>query len=183
MPRINKSQYAVLTFLSKREGLSGYDLLKIFAKVSDFYWSESNAQVYPILKKMEHAGLVTSSIDEKSGARKRRIYAITEQGFDLLREWLDLPVEPSPLREELLLKLSAGEHIEPHILKQHLLDYQRHIEKKLCLLNKIKKHIEEVHAGRADQPYLTLINRHSELELEAKLKWCNEALASDLLEN
>ena len=55
MARCNKSFYAILGIISKGE-VSGYDIKQILLKIGRFYWSESNAQIYPLLKRMEESG-------------------------------------------------------------------------------------------------------------------------------
>ena len=52
MKELSKGGYILLGLLSK-EDLSGYTIKKILSRISVFYWSESNAQIYPVLKKLE----------------------------------------------------------------------------------------------------------------------------------
>ena len=66
MKKINKSEFALLSLLSKKD-MSGYDIKQMAGKVAAYHWSESNAQIYPILEKLENKGYVNSYIDEKSG--------------------------------------------------------------------------------------------------------------------
>ena len=62
MPKCTKSCFVILGLLSKAD-LSGYDLKQIMSKHAKFYWSESNAQIYPVLKKLEKQELVTSKLE------------------------------------------------------------------------------------------------------------------------
>ena len=88
MSNLNKSSYILLGALSK-SNYSGYELKRLVTKVSSFYASESNAQIYPILKKLEEQGLVHSKRDESSGARNKVIYSITKKGHAELTQWLE----------------------------------------------------------------------------------------------
>ncbi len=88
MGTLNKSSYVILGLLSKSD-YSGYSLKMRMKKTSDFYWSESNAQIYPVLKKLEELKLVSSKIDASSGARNKRIFSITKKGLSELIKWLE----------------------------------------------------------------------------------------------
>ncbi len=175
MSRINKSQFAILGWLSKSH-MSGYDLKQKLSKVSPFHWSESNAQIYPILKKLEEEGLVSSKLDTDSGARNRRIYLITSEGLKHLEEWLHEPVEMTQYREELLLKLSLGERLDLDETLSHIQEHQSQLLFQIRTLQQIKRHIDDEHKNKEDHRYLLFAHRYSEVVLEAKLKWCDEVL-------
>lgn len=175
MSKINKSQYAILGWLSKG-GMSGYDLKQKFNKVSPFHWSESNAQIYPILKKLEADGLVSSKLDVGSGARNRRIYVITSEGLNKLETWLAQPIEPAQYREEILLKLTMAEHAGLELTLHHIEEYYSQIQQQLKTLENIAEYIKTQHAGRADQKYLDATYQFAKLNLEAKKQWCQQTL-------
>lgn len=175
MARCNKTEYAILGYLTK-DDMSGYDIKQILLKVSRFYWSESNAQLYPILKKLENEGKVTSRLDKKSGARNRRIYSITKKGLDTLREWLIKPVEIYPSRKELFLKLNLSKNVPLSVPLRHLEDYRKQLDEQLLLLDLIDEHVAHAHAGRADQPFIQLTYKHFRMINETKIKWCEEAI-------
>jgi PadR family transcriptional regulator, regulatory protein AphA len=177
MPRCNKSRFALLGLLNKRP-MSGYDIKTIFGRFSKFHWSESNAQIYPMLKALEKDGYVSSSIDPQSGARLRRLYTITKAGQGSLNEWLEQPVEFSTSRDELLLKMSCSEHLPDAVLISHLHEYKLDIIERQKTLVKQFEHLENDHAGRPDQSNLLLAYGQSQYVLEAKLKWCEMALSS-----
>lgn len=175
MNRENKSRYAVLGLISKRD-MSGYDIKQLIKKISSFYWSESNAQIYPILKKLEAEGLVISKLDKKSGARKKMIYSITSKGLAVLKKWLTQPVELPQYREELLLKLNLGQHLPLDISIQHISEFRDQLHAQLKKLVTIEEHIEKDHKDRADYHYLLMTYNYSRLVIEAKLNWCEQTL-------
>lgn len=175
MNRENKSRYAVLGYISKRE-MSGYDIKQIIQRTSSFYWSENNAQIYPILKNLEKEGLVHSRLDKKSGDRNRRIYSITPKGLTHLKKWLEQPVELPQYREELLLKLNLGQHLPADVYIKHLNEFHEQLLLQLKKLSAIEEHIESDHKNKADYPYLLMTYQYSRLTIEAKLKWCEQTL-------
>ncbi|MDF2939361.1 MAG: PadR family transcriptional regulator [Gammaproteobacteria bacterium] len=176
MSKINKSQYAILGWLSK-SSMSGYDLKQKFNKVSPYHWSESNAQIYPILKKLEQEGLVSSKLDIASGGRNRRIYVITSEGLAKLEIWLAQPIEPAQYREEILLKLTMAEHAGLELTLQHIQEYYSQVKQQLKGLDSIAEYIKTEHAGKEDQKYLEATYQFTKLNLEAKKLWCEKTLS------
>lgn len=176
MIKENKSQYAILGLLSK-QSYSGYEMKEKINKIAHFHWSESNAQIYPMLKKLENDGKVCSAIDPSSGARKKRIYQITEAGLDCLKQWLLQPVHQPQYREELLLKLALGEHLPNDKLLTHLNNYVIQLEEKNRLLINMVNHIQNVHANRPDRKYLELTYDYARITIAAKLEWAHQTIA------
>ncbi len=175
MNRENKSWYVILGIISKRP-MSGYDVKQLINKISNFYWSENNAQIYPILKKLEAENLVTSTIDEKSGARNRRIYSITKAGLIVLKEWLSKPAPEANYREEILIKLSLGQHLSNAVNLKHIQNYKDQLIVKQKQLVEAINHIESKHQSQADYKYLRMTYNYSKLIIEARIEWCKQTL-------
>lgn len=175
MSELNKSCYVLLGLLSK-QSRSGYALKEHLKRMSDFFWSESNAQIYPNLKKLETLGLVSSQIDPKSGARQKREYALTSKGKEALLEWLSQDCEVTVLRENILLHLSLGQHLNHEDLYQKILHYKHCVQDKLKRLDVILAHVHEEHLKEADYDYLLLAFSHVQCVLQAKIHWCDQYL-------
>jgi DNA-binding PadR family transcriptional regulator len=95
--------YAILGLLS-REDLSGYDLTRRMAGRVGYFWSARHSQIYPELAKLEDGGYVTHSVVEQRERPDKKVYRITAEGLDTLREWVTQPLAPRPIRDELTLK-------------------------------------------------------------------------------
>jgi PadR family transcriptional regulator AphA len=175
MPRENKTQYPILGFLSRRE-MSGYDIQKLSKRTNSYYWSECNPQVYGTLKKLEKDELVSSRIDEDSGARNRRVYAITKKGMEFYKSWLESPTKCAVYRDELMLKIANGQHLSKEKLLKHLHDEQLRIEMQLSELKDVQDHIKKDHAGKEDQPFLTSVYSYAEINLRTKLEWMKQTI-------
>ncbi|WHN66149.1 PadR family transcriptional regulator [Cysteiniphilum sp. QT6929] len=176
MARENNSCYAILSLLNKKE-LSGYGVKALFEKIAHFYWSESNAQIYPMLKQLEDQGFVESRLDESSGKRQKRIYAITESGRAHLMQWLMQPISyGAKERNELLLKLSSGFAMDKVDVLQHVNNYITHLQMLQIKLAEVVSHISIDHNGREDQDYLLLVYRYNEKRLKAELEWAKETV-------
>ena len=95
--------YAVLGLLS-REELSGYDLKRWMERPLGYFWSARHSQIYPELARLEEEGLVTHELVEQSGKPDKKVYRITAEGLETLKEWVvEAPVSRS-VRDELTLK-------------------------------------------------------------------------------
>ena len=75
------------------------------------FWSEGYGQIYPTLKQLASAGVVTSRVEPGRGKPDRHVYTLTPTGRDELRRWLARPAESMQAgRSELLLKIFFGRH-------------------------------------------------------------------------
>lgn len=173
MARCNKTAYAILGFISQQPA-SGYDIKKQLAANAKWYWSESNAQIYPILKRMEATGCLSSYIDDSSGARQRRIYSITAQGIEKLNTWLQQPVEPTTYREEFFLKFNLSEHLDLSQRIQQVKQFQKTIQAQLDQIH--HQQAEKSHAEK--NPALILSQQYAAAVWQAKADWCTATLTT-----
>jgi PadR family transcriptional regulator AphA len=92
---------------------SGYDIKSFVDTSTRFFWAASYGSIYPELKRLQYAGLVTSS-DATAGGRKRTMYEITAAGRERIRAWV-VAEEPLTyeLRDEGLLKLFFATNLVP----------------------------------------------------------------------
>ena len=71
MPRNNRTDFAVLGFLS-RQSMTAYEIkTRLERGATHHFWRESFGQLYPALKRMEDAGLVQGEDDPTEGGRRR----------------------------------------------------------------------------------------------------------------
>ena len=68
----------VLTLIEK-EPMYGYQMIKKIKEESENVFEFQEGTLYPILHKLEEKGLISSYWDESSG-KKRKYYAITDEG-------------------------------------------------------------------------------------------------------
>jgi PadR family transcriptional regulator, regulatory protein AphA len=91
---------------------SGYEIKQLVDNSARFFWAASYGQIYPELKKLEDAGLVTGS-DASQGARPRNVYKLTAKGKSAAKEWIERTPETYELRDEGLLALFFAGAIDP----------------------------------------------------------------------
>jgi PadR family transcriptional regulator AphA len=66
---------------------TGYEVKRSVEYSTRYFSTISHAQIYPLLKEMEELGLVKGESDAQ-GKRPRRLYEITPEGEDALRDWI-----------------------------------------------------------------------------------------------
>jgi len=135
---------------------SGYEIKRTVEQSIRFFWTISQVQIYPSLERLERAGLITGRADPR-GRRRRRVYEITGQGEEALRQWLrtDEPM-PFELRDTGLVKLFFADALEPDGAMALLDTISRRSEERIAALRAI-----EPAASRAEDegnvyPLLTL---------------------------
>lgn len=172
MAKKTSSLYAILGLLGL-EPMSGYDIKQHVNYLFRHFWNESYGSIYPVLKRLEAEGWATCKTEKSAGKPERRLYTITRQGREALREWLREPAEPLRLRHELLLKLVFGANLP---LAENIEKLARHRDELLAqrfALTEIAKLIED--DPPEQQLYSALALRLGQLTNEARLEWCDEA--------
>src|ERR1035441_4045685 len=105
MAKRSSSSMEVLLGLLTIEPMSGYDLGHVIRDSVGHFWNESYGQIYPNLKRLAAAGLVTAQTERQKGKPERRVYSITKKGWKRLAAWLEVAPQPEIPRNELLPQL------------------------------------------------------------------------------
>jgi DNA-binding PadR family transcriptional regulator len=144
---------------------TGYDIKRVVDKTTRNFWAASYGQIYPELRRLEQAGLVSGRA-EPSGERARTVYELTERGVQALREWLASDEEPTfELRDEGMLKLFFSDSLPQRRIENLRLMRERH-ERKLAALESLWEHASEYRAG----PRLTL--ELGLADVRCLIDWC-----------
>ena len=177
MARRNTTKYAVLGVLSIGP-MSGYDAKKLIEESIGHAWSESYGQLYPALRSLVREGLATVEIEEQEGRPDRKVYTVTEAGLEELSRWVASPLDPEPMRNELVLRIFFGRHAPTARLIQMV---ERVREERARVLKEFEAAEEEAppeDRESPDFPYWTMSLRFGILVSEARLRWCDETLAT-----
>ena len=104
---------------------SGYDVKQMVQLSIRFFWTISQAQIYPSVRRLEAAGLITGR-DDPGNKRRPRTFHLTAAGRRELRSWITRP-EPMPfeLRDIAMVKLFFAGTVQPGRAHQ-LLNAVRH---------------------------------------------------------
>jgi len=113
-------KYALLGFL-KLAPMTGYELKKNLDRSTQSFWHAGLNQIYPTLKTLEEAGLVSARTKPQEGRPDRRVYRITADGRAELLEWLSRPIhELPPVKNVGLLKLFFAGYLHRDQILLHL---------------------------------------------------------------
>jgi DNA-binding PadR family transcriptional regulator len=107
--RLTPTSYIVLGLLAADgcDELTAYDLKALMAISVENFWTTPHAQVYREVGRLAAAGHLTERREETG--RRRRFYAITEQGRAAVEAWRQqMPEETAQLRDPGVLKLFFG---------------------------------------------------------------------------
>jgi len=135
---------------------SGYEIKQAVELSIRFFWTISQAQIYPSLELLERNGLLRGQ-SEPRGRRPRRVYEMTREGERALREWLrrQQPI-PFELRDLGLVKLFFADALEREEAVALLGSIKRRSQERVEILQTIEPGAE--HAAREGNlyPMLTL---------------------------
>jgi PadR family transcriptional regulator AphA len=84
------------------EPMSGYGLARLFQRTLARTWPAQHPQIYPALAALQQEGLLRVS---ENGPRRRKTYAVTEEGLAEVQRWLRETVPDRAARNESLLRV------------------------------------------------------------------------------
>lgn len=151
----------------------GYELRAAFEAVvgGDTNWDVKPAQIYTTLDRLEEAGLVARDSDLGEGDEpSRRVYAITPDGEDVLREWFSRGAPPEHQRDEFFVKLMVG-------LVSGIVDPARLVQaQRACLYQELHAAtlLRDSYDPRSELAQILLVDK-AIMHLEADLHWLDMA--------
>lgn len=187
-------RFAILGYLSTGPG-TGYDLARQFDTGLGWFWSARHSQIYPELRKLTDAGLVTRDATTVSKHMDKYTYSITDAGLAALSEWaVEPPTYPANRDSERLQLIFSDD--SPHALRAHFEAHREHFANRRRWLLETLESIESgthqrinsrLARGGPEQAALTLRLRElayrgdiarAELEIEwaqSCLQWLEES--------
>lgn len=131
-------KYAILGILSCNP-LTGYDLKKIIQDSPFMHWSGNNNQIYKSLVELLDEELVTNEVHHQEGSPSKKIYNITKEGMDALREWVLSSPEPPEFKKTFLVQLAWADQLNAEQLSTLLSRYEYEIKMQIVLQQEIKR--------------------------------------------
>lgn len=172
MKKENKSRFVLLGLLLQTPK-SGYEIGEAIKRSTEHFWQESDASIYPMLKKLAKEGKVSATLSSV-GKRKKIIYSITPQGRQEFYEWLKRAPEPDGRRYEFLLKFFFCTKEDHALLRSHLERRLREID---AALEEYKKLEEELKAVSSPRQYFWLESlRNGIAHAEVDQAWIEKQL-------
>jgi len=105
--RLTPNSYALLALLDQFGEGTSYDIKLAIEKSIANFWPVPHTTAYEEPARLAAAGYL--SVRQEEGGRRRKLYALTDEGSKALREWAAEPTaSPPQLRDEHMLKAFAG---------------------------------------------------------------------------
>jgi PadR family transcriptional regulator AphA len=160
---------------------SGYQIKRLVDNSARFFWAASYGQIYPELKRLEHAGLVTGA-DKSQGARQRTVYRLTAKGRRAAKAWIQRPPEVFELRDEALLQLFFAGSIDRSRAPQVAREQAAQATERAAVLRRLEEEVGQKESDEysPDLGSLTVLRYGVELN-EWAAEWFERA--ADQLEN
>lgn len=174
MIRLTDLEHAVLGVVWRDGPCTPYAVRKEFLDSPTPSWSGSAGTIYPLVRRLERAGLLAS---EEAGRDRRpsRLYRVTASGRRVLRDWLrpPLPVtEIAPGADPIRTRLFFLDALPPDEREAFLDMVVRQLEEHVADLRG-----DEQGEGRLD-PIDRLARRGVRHVAEARLRWLREVRAT-----
>lgn len=170
--RKNRTKFAVLGMMLLGAE-TGYEIRSRLLDWVCHFWSESPGQIYPTLNRLVQDGLVEVAEDERESSGRQRVrYRVTQQGRTAFLDWLTVPIEPEPVRNELLLKIFFGEHLGIDECLQHLDRYERQLLTIQEQYSGGSADIDETASSDDQRFYWNLTLDLGKHIVNARLEWC-----------
>jgi DNA-binding PadR family transcriptional regulator len=156
---------------------SGYDLAKKFDGSVGFFWNASHQQIYRELTKLEESGYIEATVIHQANRPDKKNYVVTAAGQDYLRSWIAQPSTVAYPKDELLVKLFAGDIVDRDVilceLEHHRVQHQNQLNIYHSIEQQIFPQLDRLNRSQRYQ-YLTL---RQGIRLETEwLSWCAEAI-------
>ncbi|WP_405487254.1 PadR family transcriptional regulator [Streptomyces sp. NBC_00096] len=108
-------RHAVLAALLDEE-LSGYQLAKAFGTGVANFWHALPQQLYTELAKLEREGLTEGREVVQDTRPNKRLFRVTDAGLAELERFTAAATKPSVIRDDLLVKVQAADHVDTQVL-------------------------------------------------------------------
>jgi DNA-binding PadR family transcriptional regulator len=147
--------------------MTGYEIKQFFRNVIRHFWSVSDGQLYPTLKKMHEDGLISLKVVQQKGTANKHVYSITEKGRERFSHWVREPVTKfEELKEPFALKVFFFGKLSREEILEHLHTQQELHSRILEEIRGIRDTYEE-----GVSPYQRMIGYAGILYVEVRLLW------------
>lgn len=165
-----------------QEPKSGYDIKKMFDQVFSNFWGAELSQIYPQLRKLTDANMLTLKEEESDKGPNKKIYQTTATGKQELVDWLlGGPVTNTEKLAYLAQTYFLGSLESDQQRLEFLEDLKEHLQiwhqTLVDIQRQMKQHFPEYPKGLPDDefyPNLTLMLGVK--KVGAKVEWAQESI-------
>jgi len=139
----NNTKYVILGLLTEAP-LSGYEMKKLVDLRFRFFWSESYGQIYPELKRLTAAGLISETPPPAAPSRGKQTYSLTASGRTELVRWLAVPAATESVRLELLLKMYFASLAPKEAIASQVAAFRAEHARDLAILDRFHRELTTI---------------------------------------
>ena len=174
-------RHAVLAALLDEE-MSGYQLAKAFDTGVANFWHALPQQLYAELTRLEREGLIAGREVVQETRPNKRLFKVTEAGLAELERFTAAATRPSVIRDDLLVKVQAADHVDTGELLAQLAERAAFAQAKIDLFGMLlhrmrgdRTEADFLRHGERIGPYLTCL-RGLAFE-QGNRDWCERSAA------
>lgn len=165
---------AILGILSWKAS-TGYELKKIFEESSILYWSGNNNQIYKALSQMLDEDLVKSEVVHQDTSPSKKIYTITDEGLEELKQWLMSSPEAPEIKKSFLIQLAWSDMLSDEELNDLFLNYEKEVKNQLLMeQEKIRRAVHSPNRNQREIFIWEMISENIISTYNNELKWVRE---------
>jgi DNA-binding PadR family transcriptional regulator len=106
-PRLTNTSYALLALVDQLGEATPYEIKQAMDRSIENFWPVPHTTAYEEPARLASGGYM--SMRQEEGGRRRKTYALTDEGRAALAAWAEVPSwGPPQLRDEMTLKVFAG---------------------------------------------------------------------------
>ncbi|MEV4926533.1 PadR family transcriptional regulator [Streptomyces roseoverticillatus] len=147
-------RHALLAALLDGE-LSGYQLAKAFDLGVANFWHAQPQQLYAELSRLEQDGLIAGREVVQETRPNKRLFHVTGAGMAELEGFTAAAAKPSFIRDDLLVKVQAADHVDTDALVAQLTERAAFARSRIDLFGKL---LRTMRGDRTEEDFL----RHGE---------------------
>jgi DNA-binding PadR family transcriptional regulator len=145
----------------------GYEIMQLLSSALEPAWRVSTSQLYLLLKRLELAGMVHSSLESQKTRPSKRVYGLTNQGKKVFVQWLQTPVEHArDFRTEFLTKLFFCHHLG-------LPGADKLLDRQITAIEQLKRRVHERKKAE-DDVFMALVYGFKKHTIESLLTWLRQ---------
>ncbi|MBU9711932.1 PadR family transcriptional regulator [Evansella tamaricis] len=176
MKNYNHTTYAILGILTT-ECKSGYDIKQFMDQSLNHFWKISYGQIYPSLKLIVQDELAIVQSSSSEGKPDKNEYHLTSKGIEVLKNWLEQPIEQIPAqRNEILLKLFFSRYQSSKSTVSLLENYKQKLEDRYKTFITIEQSIRNFKDTGEDTMYWLFTLDYGKRTTKAAIEWCESSL-------
>jgi DNA-binding PadR family transcriptional regulator len=166
-------ELAVLGLLKERP-MHGYQLSRELGDSLGGLWRVSYGSLYPTLRRLERDAAIESQAGDVRGARRKKVYRITEKGEQIFLELLqETPQDTQTEDARFRMRLAFFRYLPPET-RIRLLERRR-----LALQDRLTTIAESLRAGRRTDDYGRALIEHNRSVTESDIAWLEQLITAE----